>query len=194
MLPSFAESATCLANPRLSALTQTGTDLVLNPPSITLTACGLHFCKLEGIALLTNIKFIIPGKRRDRVPRVQLLIAVQNPVMRQTLLELVQEHYDVVAIVGEGKSVLKEIEATRPDVVLLGVAFYGVSGFEVARRLRQSRARTRIILLSLHESQEMVRAAIAVGISGYVFISRLLDDLPAAIDAVSHGQIFEPTE
>ncbi|MGB9258362.1 MAG: response regulator transcription factor [Candidatus Korobacteraceae bacterium] len=126
------------------------------------------------------------------MPRVQLLIAVENPAIQQTLLELVQEHYDVVAIVGEGKSVLKEVEAARPDVVLLGVAFRGVSGFEIARRLRQSKSPARIILLSLHESQDMVRAAIAVGISGYVFLSRLLDDLPAAIDAVSHGQVFEP--
>ncbi len=126
------------------------------------------------------------------MPRVQLLIAVENPAIQQTLLELVQEHYDVVAIVGEGKSVLKEVEAARPDVVLLGVAFRGVSGFEIARRLRQSKSPARIILLSLHESQDMVRAAIAVGVSGYVFLSRLLDDLPAAIDAVSQGQIFEP--
>jgi DNA-binding NarL/FixJ family response regulator len=105
----------------------------------------------------------------------------------------VQEHYDVVAIVGEGKSVLKEIEAARPDVVLLGVAFYGVSGFEIARRLRKSQSQAKIILLSLHESRDMVRAAIAVGISGYVLISRVLDDLPAAIDAVSQGRTFEPT-
>ena len=103
-----------------------------------------------------------------------------------------QEHYDVVAIVGEGKSVLKEVEAARPDVVLLGVAFHGVSGFEIARRLRQSKSSARIILLSPHESRDMVRAAMAVGISGYVLLSRLLDDLPAAIDAVSQGQIFEP--
>lgn len=124
--------------------------------------------------------------------RVQLLIAVDNLATRQTLLELVQEHYDVVAIVVEGQSVLKEVEAAQPDVVLLGVAFYGASGFQVARSLRQSQSRVRIILLSLHESQDMVRAAIAVGASGYVFVSRLLDDLPAAITAVSQGQIFEP--
>lgn len=126
------------------------------------------------------------------MPRIQLLIAVDKPAIQQTLLELLHEHYDVVAIVGEGKSVLKEVEATHPDVVLLGVAFHGVSGFEIARRLRQSKSSARIILLSLHESRDMVRAAIAVGISGYVFLSRLLDDLPAAIDAVSQGQIFEP--
>ena len=159
--------------------------------SITLSLCGLHFYELEVIGLVTNISFI-PRERQNGVPRVQLLIAVENPAIQQTLLELVQEHYDVVAIVGEGKSVLKEVEAARPDVVLLGVAFHGVSGFEIARRLRQSKSPARIILLSLHESQDMVRAAIAVGVSGYVFLSRLLDDLPAAIDAVSHGQVFEP--
>jgi DNA-binding NarL/FixJ family response regulator len=127
------------------------------------------------------------------VPLVRLLIAVDNPATRQTLLELVQEHCDVVGMVAEGKSVLQEVEAAQPDVILLGVAFYGASGFHIARSLRQSQSRVRIILLSLHESQEMVRAAIAVGASGYVFISRMLEDLPAAITAVSQGQIFEPT-
>ncbi len=104
-----------------------------------------------------------------------------------------QEHHDVVAIAGEGKSVLKEVEAAQPDVVLLGVAFDGISGFEIARRLRQSPSQARIILLSLHESPDMVRAAVAVGVSGYVFLSRLLDDLPAAIETVSQGRIFEPS-
>lgn len=124
---------------------------------------------------------------------VRLLVAIDNPATRQTLLELVQEHCDVLGIVGEGKSVLQEVEAAQPDVILLGVAFYGASGFQIARGLRQSQSRVRIILLSLHESQEMVRAAIAVGASGYVFVSRLLEDLPAAITTVSQGQIFEPT-
>lgn len=104
-----------------------------------------------------------------------------------------QEHCNVVGIVGEGKSVLQEVEAAQPDVILLGVAFYGASGFQIARSLRQSQSGVRIILLSLHESQDMVRAAIAVGASGYVFVSRMLEDLPAAISAASQGQIFEPT-
>lgn len=153
----------------------------------------MHFCKLEGLDSLTNIELILTRARKGKhVPLVQLLIAVDNSAIRLTLLELVQEHYDVVGIVGEGESVLKEVEAAQPDVLLLSVAFYGLSGFEIARRLRQAQSPTRIILLSIHESQDMVRAAIAVGVSGYVFISRLLDDLPAAIDAVSQGQIFEP--
>lgn len=96
-------------------------------------------------------------------------------------------------MVAEGKSVLQDVEAAQPDVILLGVAFYGTSGFHIARSLRQSQSGVRIILLSLHESQDMVRAAIAVGVSGYVFVSRMLEDLPEAIATVSDGQIFEPT-
>lgn len=160
--------------------------------AITLSFCDLHFCELEGSAFVTNIGFSIHAAKGDDVRRIQLLIAIENATIRHTLLDLLHEDYDVVAMVGEGKSVLKEVEAAQPDVVLLGVAFHGVSGFEIARRLRNSESRARIVLLSLHESRDMVRAAIAVGISGYVFLSRLLEDLPAAIDAVSQGQIFEP--
>jgi len=124
--------------------------------------------------------------------RVRLLIADQNPAIRQTLVELVQEHYDVVATLADGKSVLQEVESTRPAVILLGVSFHGTTGFEITRRLLQSDRQARVILISLHESRDLVRAALAIGASGFVFMSRLLDDLPAAIDAASHGQIFTP--
>ena len=103
-----------------------------------------------------------------------------------------REQYDVVAEVADGKLACNRVAEAEPDIILLGVSLAGMTGFEIARRLRQSGCAAKIILVSLHESQDMVRAAFAVGASGYVFMSRLLDDLPAAIEAVSHGQVFEP--
>jgi len=113
--------------------------------------------------------------------------------MQQALVDLLQEHCDITATVADGNAVLKQVGTVCPDIVLLGVAFEGITGFEIARRLRQSECRPKIILVSLSESRDLVRAALAIGVSGYVFMSRLLDDLPAAIDAVCGGQVFEPT-
>ena len=124
--------------------------------------------------------------------RLRVLIAEQNPAIRRTLSDLLREQYDVVAEVADGKLACNRVAEAEPDIILLGVSLAGMTGFEIARRLRQSGCPAKIILVSLHESQDMVRAAFAVGASGYVFMSRLLDDLPAAIEAVSHGQVFEP--
>jgi len=126
------------------------------------------------------------------VTRLTVLIADQNPAIRQTLSDLVREHYDLVAELSDGQTVCERVAKLMPSVILLGVSFDGMTGFEIARHLRRSGCSAKIILVSLHESRDLVRAAFAIGASGYVFMSRLLDDLPAAIDAVSHGQVFEP--
>jgi len=126
------------------------------------------------------------------VTRPRLLIADQSHVIRQTLADLLQENCDIVATVANGRSLLAEAGASAPNVILLGVALEETTGFEVARCLRQSGCQAKIIIVSLHESRDLVRAALAMGISGYVFMSRVLDDLPAAIEAVCRGETFEP--
>ena len=77
--------------------------------------------------------------------------------------------------------------------MLLGVSFDGTSGFEIARCLRNGGCKPKVIFVSLYESEELVHAALAKGASGYVFLSRLLDDLPVAIDTVCRGAIFQPS-
>ncbi len=126
------------------------------------------------------------------VPLPRLLIADKNPTLRQTLFDLVHEQCDVVGEVEDGNSVLEAITATKANIVLLGLSFAGTSGFEIARRLLLKKDKVKIIFISFEESQDLVRAAVARGAVGYVFMSRLLDDLPAALHAVRQGRIFTP--
>ncbi len=104
-----------------------------------------------------------------------------------------QEDSEIVATTADGESVFGLLGAVSPNVILLGVTFDGASGFEIARRLRQSKCPAKIIIISMHESRDLVRAALAIGVSGYVFMSRLLDDLPIAINTACAGGVFEPT-
>jgi DNA-binding NarL/FixJ family response regulator len=126
------------------------------------------------------------------VARNRVLIADPSPAIRQALIDLLQENSDIVATAADGESVLGLVEAVRPNLILLGVTFDGTSGFEIARRLRKCQCPAKIIIVSMHESQDLVRAALAIGASGYVFMSRLLDDLPAAINTVCEGGVFDP--
>ncbi len=124
--------------------------------------------------------------------RNRVLIADSNSAIRQGLVDLLQENSEIVATAADGQSVLGLAEAVCPNLILLGIAFDGTSGFEIARRLHQSKCPAKIIIVSMHESRDLVRAALAIGASGYVFMSRLLDDLPAAIETVREGGVFEP--
>lgn len=128
----------------------------------------------------------------DTLARVRLLIADSNPSIRQLLLDVLQEDCDVVSVVADGRAAVEAAEAAKPNVVVIGVSLQDASGFEIARRLRQTTCQPKIILLSLYESEDLVRAAFAVGASGYVFTSRLLEDMPAAVEKVHRGEMFEP--
>lgn len=127
------------------------------------------------------------------MPRNRLLIADRNPAIRQALIDLLQEDSEIVATTADGEAVFGLLGTVSPNVILLGVTFDGTSGFEIARRLRRSDCPAKIIIVSMHESRDLVRAALAIGASGYVFMSRLLDDLPIAINTVCEGGVFEPT-
>jgi DNA-binding NarL/FixJ family response regulator len=127
---------------------------------------------------------------RDIVPHPSLLLADDNPALLATLIEMLKPFYRVAAALRNGESVLKEISGLCPDLVILDIALGDLTGFEVARRLKDMRCPAKIIFLSVHEDIDFVNAAFDLGACGYVFKSRITTDLTKAIDIVFKGGQF----
>jgi DNA-binding NarL/FixJ family response regulator len=124
------------------------------------------------------------------VPHPSLLLADDNPALLETLIEMLQPSYRVAAALGSGASVLEEVSEFCPDLVILDISLGDLTGFEVARRLRDMACPAKIIFLSVHEDIDFVNAAFDLGACGYVFKSRITTDLTKAIDIVSSGGRF----
>ena len=120
---------------------------------------------------------------------ISLLLADDNPSMLTALVHMLQQDFSIVAAMSNGVSVVAEAPNLNPDVILLDVSLGDITGFQVAERLR-SKCSSKILLLSVHENPELVRAAADQGISGYVFKSQISRDLVDAIDAVAQGKHF----
>ncbi len=127
---------------------------------------------------------------RDIVAHPSLLLADDNPALLETLIEMLEPSYKVAAALRNGASVLEEVSALRPDLVILDISLGDLTGFEVARRLKGIGCPAKIIFLSVHEDIDFVNAAFELGASGYVFKSRITADLTKAIDAVLNGGQF----
>jgi DNA-binding NarL/FixJ family response regulator len=123
-------------------------------------------------------------------PPPTLLLADDNPELLATLVEMLQTKYKIAAALPNGKSVLDQIGTLVPDLVILDVSLGDLTGFEVARRLKDSGVKVKIIFLTVHEDIDFVSAAFDVGVSGYVFKSRVSQDLTRAIDIVLNGGRF----
>jgi len=118
------------------------------------------------------------------------LLADDNPELLATLVEMLQTKYKIAAALPNGKSVLDQIGTLVPDIVILDVSLGDLTGFEVARKLKESDLKVKIIFLTVHEDIDFVSAAFDVGVSGYVFKSRVSQDLTRAIDIVLNGGRF----
>jgi DNA-binding NarL/FixJ family response regulator len=123
-------------------------------------------------------------------PPPTLLLADDNPELLATLVEMLQTKYKIAAALPNGKSVLDQIGTLVPDIVILDVSLGDLTGFEVARKLKESDLKVKIIFLTVHEDIDFVSAAFDVGVSGYVFKSRVSQDLTRAIDIVLNGGRF----
>ena len=127
---------------------------------------------------------------RDIVSHPSLLLADDNPALLATLIEMLKPAYRVAAALGNGASVLEKVSGLCPDLVILDISLGDLTGFEVARRLKEMGCPAKIIFLSVHEDIDFVNAAFELGACGYVFKSRITTDLAEAIDTVFKGGQF----
>jgi DNA-binding NarL/FixJ family response regulator len=133
---------------------------------------------------------VLHKMERDIVAHPSLLLADDNPALLETLTEMLEPTYRVAAALCTGASVLERVSALRPDLVILDISLGDVTGFEVARRLKDIACPAKIIFLSVHEDVDFVNAAFGLGACGYVFKSRITSDLTKAIDIVFNGGQF----
>ena len=100
---------------------------------------------------------------------------------------------DGVEVVGEaadGHETLRLAEALRPNIVLLDIAMPGMNGLEVAQRLSELDPSIRVIILSMHASEEYVLRALRAGAAGYLLKDSAVAELELAIRAVVRGETY----
>ncbi len=130
---------------------------------------------------------------RDRIgelSKIRVLLADDHGDMLDAVaLQLVSE-FDVVGTVTNGKALLSAAERLKPDVVIVDISMPILNGIEAVRRLKESGSQARVVFLTVHESSDYVRAALATGALGYVVKPRMGVDLNVAIKAAHAGRSY----
>ena len=81
-------------------------------------------------------------------------------------------------------------EALQPDVVVLDIAMPSLNGLETARRILKTRPATKILILTMHDSDSLLREAVEAGAHGLVLKSDAARDLITAVDAVRQDRTY----
>jgi DNA-binding NarL/FixJ family response regulator len=127
-----------------------------------------------------------------RMKKVSVLVADDHELIRQGIRAVLHTEPNIT-VVGEaatGKQAVEQTVKFRPDVVIMDLAMPELDGLEATRRIRAARPGTRVIALTMHESEVMVRNVLNAGASGYVLKSELSNKLKTAVRMVSKGDRY----
>jgi DNA-binding NarL/FixJ family response regulator len=123
---------------------------------------------------------------------IRILIADDHGVLRAGLRALLSAESDleVAGEAADGGETLRLVSELDPDVVLLDVNMPGPDGIEVTRRLKAVKPEVRVLILTVHEDEGLLREAIRAGASGYILKRAVESELIYAIHAVWRGDLY----
>ena len=122
--------------------------------------------------------------------RPRVLLAEDHAPIAAQLRALLEQDFDVVATVGDGRSLLATADTMRPDAVVTDIAMPDLDGLAATSALRDRHADIPVVLVTIHDDPEVVRAGLEAGALGYVLKQDAPDHLLAAIHLALRGERY----
>ena len=120
----------------------------------------------------------------------RVLLVDDNQAMLSRAAAALRYCCQVVGSVNDSRKALDAALALKPDVIVLDISMPGMSGLEVASRLREAGSTAALVFLTVHDEEDIILAAKAAGAMGYVVKPRLGSDLTLAVQEARAGRPF----
>lgn len=120
--------------------------------------------------------------------KLRILIADDHEMVRQGLRTVIEEQsgWEICGEATTGREAVSKANALNPDVVIMDFTMPELNGLEATRQIRAALPRAEVLILTMHESEELAREVLAAGARGFVLKSdagRVLVDAVTALAA-----------
>ena len=134
----------------------------------------------------TNISFATEAVMN----RPRVLLADDHRMIREAFALLLEDDYDVVGSVADGRALLAAASELRPDIVVLDIAMPLLNGLDAARQLKREMPEVKVVFLTMSEDPDVAAEAFRVGGSGYLLKNSAASELLQAIREVCNGRSY----
>jgi DNA-binding NarL/FixJ family response regulator len=124
--------------------------------------------------------------------RTRVLLAEDHPRVAEELRRLLEREFEVVAVVTDGNALLREADASRPDVVVTDIVMPGLDGIAATTALLARRPESRVVLVTVHDDPELAERGYAAGALACVLKLTADRELVPAVRAVLRGERYVP--
>ena len=127
------------------------------------------------------------------MPRV--LIVDDHPFIRRGVQSILQAfpEWELCGEADNGKDAIRLNEELKPEVIIMDISMPGLNGIETTRAIRKTNSDVKIVLLTLHETGELVRSAFRAGAQGYLLKVDAEQELVKALNIViGEGSYISP--
>lgn len=123
-------------------------------------------------------------------PRV--LLADDHVLVRRGLRTILEGtgDYEICGEAADGNRTLELAMRLHPDIVITDISMWPTNGIEVTQQLHQQLPGAKVLILTMHDSAEMLRAAVSAGAVGYLLKSDAEELLIVALERLTDGQHF----
>jgi two-component system response regulator NreC len=126
----------------------------------------------------------------DKTP-LRVILADDHQIVRHGIRTLVERQgLQVVAEAADGLTLIEQVRLHLPDLAIVDVSMPGLNGIDATRQMVAALPTLAVVLLTMHDEELHVSAALRAGVRGYVLKTQAADELLDAIRTVSMGGTY----
>lgn len=120
----------------------------------------------------------------------RIILAEDHTLVAEGIAKLLQDEFDLIASVSNGRDLVEQVRQNLPEVVLVDLSLPILTGLEATRQIHKSFPSLPIIILTMHADPLLVEDAVAAGASGYLIKDSAPSELTFAIKEVLKGKTY----
>ncbi len=122
----------------------------------------------------------------------KILLVDDYPPVRRIVKGLIEANPELLVVgeLSDGPALMKFLETSSAQMVILDISMPFMNGFEAARRVKEGYPEVKVLMLSIHSYKEYVERAMSAGAEGYLLKEQAGDELLPAITSLRAGQSY----
>jgi len=123
---------------------------------------------------------------------LRLLLADDHEIVRKGLRSVLEAQKDceVVGEAADGRQAIALVKELNPDIVILDISMPLLNGLEATRQILKIRPQTKVLILTMHESDPLIRDVLDAGARGYILKTDAGRDLVTAVESLRRNKTF----